>query len=52
VKEHIEITMRLLGIQFNDILINEMAEEVDISEQKDWLAKKLSPGGKRKLSIC
>ena len=51
-REHIEISMRLLGVHFDEKLINKMAEEVDLSKQIEWLAKKLSPGGKRKLSIC
>ena len=52
VREHIEMTMRLLGIPLTIENINKKAEAVDLSKQIDCLAKKLSPGGKRKLSIC
>ena len=43
--------MRLLGIQYNKKLIEEKAKEVDLSEI-ECVAKILSPGRKRKLSIC
>ena len=32
VREHIEMTMRLLGIQCNNELINKKADEVDLSK--------------------
>ena len=44
--------MRLLGIQYNQESINKKAEDVDLSNEIKCFAKMLSPGGKRKLSIC
>ena len=54
VKEHLEIFANFKGVASNLITeeVDKMIEDLDLIEKKNYLAKNLSGGQRRKLSVA